>query len=273
MDANWTALDVSTHDFIATVTLKGPGKGNALGPDIWEELPRAFEALKTDDEVRAIVIRGSGEHFSYGLDLNASGELMARISGENNLAAQRLELIDLIGRWQHAFDVIELCPKPVIAMVDGWCIGGGVDLIAACDVRVASERAQFSVREVKLAIVPDLGSLQRLPGLIGEGQTRRLALSGENIDAAEAARIGLVERVVPADELESATLDWAREVAGNPPLVVQGIKRVMNQRRRREVEPGLDYVAAWNAAFLQSHDLQEAIMAFLERREPEFKGE
>lgn len=273
MNESWTAIDIATDDHVATVTLKGPGKGNALGPEVWEELPRAFNELSRSEGVRAVVIKGSGDNFSYGLDLHNAGDLMTKLMGEDNLARQRLELLDLIEEWQRAFDAIESCRKPVVAMIDGWCIGGGIDLIAACDVRFASDRATFSLREVKLAIVPDLGSLQRLPALIGEGQTRRLALSGEDIDAAEAAQIGLVEKFFPADELEEATYAWANEVAGNPPLVVQGIKQVMNRRRQAEVRTGLDDVATWNSAFLQSHDLEEAMMAFLEGRKPEFKGE
>lgn len=273
VNESWTAIDIATDDHVATVTLKGPGKGNALGPEVWEELPRAFDELSRAENVRAVVIKGSGDNFSYGLDLHNAGDLMTKLMGEDNLARQRLELLDLIEEWQRAFDAIESCRKPVVAMIDGWCIGGGIDLIAACDVRFASDRATFSLREVKLAIVPDLGSLQRLPALIGEGQTRRLALSGEDIDAAEAAQIGLVEKFFPADELEEATYAWANEVAGNPPLVVQGIKQVMNRRRQAEVRTGLDDVATWNSAFLQSHDLEEAMMAFLEGRKPEFKGE
>jgi enoyl-CoA hydratase len=272
MQFEGTAIDVDTQDFVATVTLKGPGKGNALGPDVWRELPEVFEQLDRAGDVRVAVVRGSGDHFSYGLDLNASGELVGMITGNENLAAERLELKRLIRRWQDAITAIERCRKPVVAAVDGWCIGGGVDMIAACDVRIASARATFSVREVKLAIVPDLGSLQRLPPLIGQGQTRRLALSGEDIPAVEAARIGLVDILADDDDFDATVSAYAAEVAANPPLVVQGIKEVLNHAHTPTIDTGLDHVSAWNAAFLQSQDLQEAFIAFMERRAPEFKG-
>ena len=161
----------------------------------------------------------------------------------------------------------------MIAAVSGWCIGGGLDLIAACDIRLCSKEARFSLREVKVAIVADLGSLQRLPRVIGEGHTRELALTGKDIPAERALRINLVNEVyeTPAALLDAARA-MAREIADNPPLVVQGIKRVMNYCSDKSVKDGLEYVAVWNSAFLQSHDLGEAMAAFRERRPPRFEG-
>jgi enoyl-CoA hydratase len=159
----------------------------------------------------------------------------------------------------------------VIAAVTGWCIGGGVDLIAACDVRIATRDARFSVREVKVAMVADLGSLQRLPRIIGEGHTRELALTGKNIDADRALRIGLVNDVYEDEpRLLEAARAMAKEIAENPSVVVQGVKQVMNASAGKTVEEGLKYVALWNAAFLQSQDLGEALAAFAERRPPKF---
>src|SRR5262249_44339692 len=159
--------------------------------------------------------------------------------------------------------------KPVIAAVGGWCIGGGLDLIAACDIRLCSQDARFSLREVKVAIVADLGSLQRLPRIIGEGNTRELALTGKDIDANRALRINLVNEAQHTQEaLLEADRPPPRETAHNPPLVVQGIKRVMNYCAGKSVAEGLEYVAVWNSAFLQSEDLGEAMRAFAERRPP-----
>jgi enoyl-CoA hydratase len=174
---------------------------------------------------------------------------------------------------QSAMDAVESCRKPVLAAVQGWCIGGGVDLIAACDIRVASADATFSVREVKVAIVADMGSLQRLPAIIGEGMTRRLALTGEDVDALSALAMGLVSEVheEPAELLAGARA-LARSIADNPPLVVQGVKRVMNHSRDVPRRDGLAYVAVWNAAFLASADLGEGVQAVLERRPPRFTG-
>jgi enoyl-CoA hydratase len=161
----------------------------------------------------------------------------------------------------------------VICAIAGPCIGGGIDLASACDVRIASRDARFSVREVKVAIVADLGSLQRLPRIIGHGHTRELAFTGKDIDAERALRIGLVNDVLPdeASLLEHARA-MAREIAANSPLAVQGAKEVLGYGEERRILDGERFVAVWNAAFLASNDLREAISAFLEKRDPRFTG-
>jgi enoyl-CoA hydratase len=268
------ALQVVRRRHIARVRLLGPGRGNAMGPEFWRETPLVFRALDADDGVRAVIVTGAGRDFSYGLDLGSmSGELTAPAAADGGPAAPRTRLLGTIRAMQASLDAVAACRKPVAAAVSGWCIGAGVDLIAACDVRYASEDARFSVREVKMAIVADLGSLQRLPAIIGDGCLRELALTGADIDAARARAIGLVNDVLasPAEALAAAHA-FAEGVAANPPLVVQGIKEVLDAARRPSVDASLRYVAAWNAAFLPSHDLHEALTAFAERRPPEFEG-
>lgn len=267
------SLGVEVQGAVAHVKLKGPGKGNAMGPHFWSECPEVFESLDQDDAVRAIIVSGGDGNFTYGLDLMAmAGELGPMLAGTPS-AKERLALLAQIERMQRAFDVIAGASKPVIAAVTGWCIGGGVDMITACDVRVCSADAKFSVREVKVGMVADLGSLQRLPLIVGEGHARELALTGKNVDAAHALRIGLVNSV---HETAEATLRAAREIAEeiarNSPLVVRGIKGVMNERTRASVEAGLRHVAKHNAAFLPSRDLGEAFAAFAEKRAPKFDG-
>jgi enoyl-CoA hydratase len=273
MSSEYKAVRLEKSEGIAEVVLIGPGKGNAMGPDFWREMPEVFTRLDHDDEVRAVIVRGDGSHFSYGLDLAAMmGSLGQHFNGAN-LAAERTAMLDLVLQMQQAFDRVEACRKPVIAAVGGWCIGGGLDLIAACDIRLCSADARFSLREVKVAIVADLGSLQRLPRIIGEGNTRELALTGKDISAERALRMNLVNEVYETPEaLLDAARTAAREIADNPPLVVQGIKRVMNYCADKSIKDGLEYVAVWNSAFLQSHDLGEAMAAFMERRAPRFKG-
>ena len=269
----YRSLRVSREESIAEVVLIGPGKGNAMGPDFWRELPQVFAALDQDEAIRAVIVRGEGQHFSYGLDLPAMlAEPAFHVSGEN-LAVERTQLHDTILRMQDAITSVAMCRKPVIAAVSGWCIGGGLDLIAACDMRLCSAEARFSLREVKVAIVADLGSLQRLPYIIGEGHTRELALTGKDIDASRAERIGLVNEVFETpDALLDAARETARQIAANPPFVTQGVKRVLDECRDKSVAEGLRYVAVWNAAFMQSHDLTEAFQSFLERRAPRFQG-
>ncbi|WP_067842658.1 crotonase/enoyl-CoA hydratase family protein [Nocardia lijiangensis] len=270
---DWKAFAVETKDNVAQVTLIGPGKGNAMGPDFWRELPEIFRELDADPEVRAIVLTGSGKHFSYGLDLPAMAGTFGPLLAEKALAAPRTDFLKEIRRMQASVTAVAECTKPVIAAISGWCIGGGLDLIAAVDIRLASADAKFSLREAKVAIVADIGSLHRLPGIIGEGHLRELAYTGKDIDAARAEKIGLVNDVYPDQE---AVLDaahaMAREIAANPPLVVQGVKDVLDHKRAPEVADGLRYVSAWNAAFLPSEDLTEAIQAVFEKRAPQFKG-
>jgi enoyl-CoA hydratase len=267
------ALRVEIEAGVAEVALLGPGKGNAMGPDFWREMPRVFEELDRDASVRAVLVRGEGGNFSYGLDLMAMGGTMGSLIAGPQMAAERQRLLDLIRDLQLAFNRVAECRKPVVAAIAGWCIGGGLDLAAACDVRLAAKGARFSLREVKVAMVADLGSLQRLPAIIGQGATRELAFTGKNVDADRALRMGLVSDLF-ADEAEllAAARAMVREIAENSSVVVQGIKQVMNDCADLSVAEGLRHVAVWNAAFLQSADLGEAFAAFAERRAPVFQG-
>lgn len=274
MADSYESLSVEIDNHIAQVTLLGPGKGNAMGPAFWAELPVAFEALDADPDVRAIVLTGSGKHFSYGLDLAASGDTLAPMMAEGAMAGPRAAFHRHLKGMQQSITAVADCRTPTIAAVHGWCIGGGVDLISAVDIRYASADAKFSVREVKLAIVADVGSLARLPLILNDGHLRELALTGKDITAARAEKIGLVNDVF---DDAAATLAAARataaEIAANPPLTVQGIKDVLDEQRTAQVAASLRYVAAWNAAFLPSKDLTEGITAMFAKRPPEFTGE
>lgn len=271
---NLDSLAISIDEHIATVELIGPGKGNAMGPSFWEETPGVFAALDKNDDIRAIVVRGRGDNFTYGLDLKATSQTLMPMIAGNNLAKERTELHALIREWQQAFTNIAKCRKPVIAAIDGWCIGGGVNMIAACDVRVCTQNAKFSLREPKIAITPDVGALQRLPAIIGEGATRLMAFTAGDYDAGFAERVGLVEQVF-ADRaaLDEGVDEICAQIAANAPLAVQGAKRVLNYCKDASEEAGLEYVATWNSAFLQSKDLGEAFAAFAQGREPNYKGE
>ena len=267
------SLALEVREGVATVTLLGPGKGNALGPAFWNELPELFAQLDADAAVRAVIVRGGGKAFTFGLDLMAMAGELGPLILPGGGASERTALIAMIRKLQGAIDAVARCTKPVIAAVHGWCIGGGLDLASACDVRLCSADARFSLREVKVAMVADIGSLQRLPGIIGEGHTRELAFTGRDVDAPRALRIGLVNDVYDTpDALFSAAEQLAQDMAKNPPLVVSGIKQVLNAESEARAQRGLAFVAAWNAAFLPSEDLQEAFAAFAERRDPVFKG-
>jgi enoyl-CoA hydratase len=269
--ASWATVRIAEH--VAEVTLKASGKASRQGPAFWLEAPALFGWLDAHPEVRAIVLVGEGEGFSFGLDLVSMTGDLAELTGPDAGARERTQLHQLILRMQQATSSIAACRKPVVAAVHGWCIGAGVDIISACDVRLCSADARFSVREVKLAIVADMGSLARLPGIIGQGATRELALTGDDVDAARARELGLVSRVLPtAAELRAEALALAGRMAANPPRVVEGIKQVLNAASEREARLSLEQVAVWNAAFMPSLDLRESLAAFLERRPPRFDG-
>ncbi len=267
------ALAISLEDHVATVVMRAAGKASRMGPAFWSEMPEAFAWLDSTPEVRAVVLRGEGEHFSYGLDLSTMGGELGTVLGEAALARERTDFLVTIERLQRAMSCVAACRKPVVAAIAGWCIGGGVDLVTACDVRLCSADARFSVREVKLAMVADVGTLARLPAIVGQGHARMLALTGDDIDAARALRTGLVEDVF---DTQAALFDGAaalaRRIAANPPLVVQGVKQVLNAASERAAADSLRTVALWNSAFLPSHDLREAMTAFVEKRPPRFEG-
>jgi enoyl-CoA hydratase len=264
------AFSITRDGAVATVTMLAP----SMGFEFFTELPRVFRQLDADPDVRAIILRGTGGNFSFGLDLKDVAPMFGALTTGNTGASARTAVLAQVREWQASITAVADCRTPIISAIQGWCIGGGIDLVAATDIRLATAGARFSVRETKMAIVADLGSLQRLVGIIGDGHLRELALTGGDIDSTRAERIGLVNSLYPdADALTDAALQLARTIASNPPLVVRGVKDVLDAERAPRVEAGLRYVATWNAAFLPSSDLGEAFASFAERRPPEFIGD
>jgi enoyl-CoA hydratase len=264
---------------VATLWLDRAEARNAMGVDLWRDLPRAMAVLSGANDVRAVVLAAQGPHFSVGLDLKAMGSLLTGGGsgggggGNPSMAARARSGRTEVLRLQDAITAVARCPKPVLAAVHGYCIGGGVDLIAACDIRLASADAVFSVREAKMAIVADLGSLQRLPAIIGAGHLAELAFTGKDISAERAKEIGLVnDLAADAEGVQKAAHALALEIAANSPIAVQGTKAVLAANEGRTVAEGLDYVATWNAGMLASDDLTEAVTAFMEKRAPKFTG-
>jgi enoyl-CoA hydratase len=266
---------------VATLWLDRAEARNAMGMDLWRDLSLAMAVLSADTAVRAVVVAAEGPHFSVGLDLKAMGAMLtgggggdgAGGAGGSSPAARARSGRAEVLRLQDAITAVARCPKPVIAAVHGYCIGGGVDLIAACDIRLASVDAVFSVREAKMAIVADLGSLQRLPAIINAGHLAELAYTGKDISAERAKEIGLVNDLAPdVAGVHQAAQTLALEIAANSPLAVQGTKAVLTANEGRTVAEGLDYVATWNAGMLASDDLTEAVTAFMEKRPPQFTG-
>ncbi|MGH7899328.1 MAG: crotonase/enoyl-CoA hydratase family protein [Candidatus Binatia bacterium] len=265
---SYEVFEIEKHDHTATLWLARPEKRNAMGSAFWNELPQAMAELDRDDRVRAVVVAGRGRDFTVGLDLKAMGGSLFESEPKGRFA-----FLDEVDRLQGSISAVANCRKPVIAAVHGLCLGGGIDLITACDIRYASRDAVFSIRETKIAIVADVGTLQRLPAIIGKGHVAELAFTGDDVSAERALEIHLVNRVfADADTTVAAARDLAERIAANSPLAVIGTKQVLEYCEGKSVEDGLKYVATWNAAFLKSDDLKEAMLAFLEKRKPNFTG-
>jgi len=265
-----TVLTVERRGPVAVVWLDRPEARNAMAHELWDELPVVAAALGSDEQVRAVVIAAKGEAFTVGLDLKAFAPDLA--PGDQSVVARRRTL-HLVKAMQHTFSSIADLPQPVIAAVHGFCLGAGIDLITACDIRLAAQDAVFSVRETRIGMVADVGTLQRLPLIVEPGRVAELVYTGRDFTAAEALAIGLVGVVHDdAPATQQAAIEMAETIAANSPLAVQGAKAVMRAGRNRSVEEALDYVALWNAAFLHSNDLGEALLAFSEKRPPRFEG-
>jgi len=259
---------------IAEVVLNRPKNLNTMDDGFFVDVARAFAEVEADPEVRVAVLWAEGKVFTAGLDLIAVGPaLMQGQNSEGSRAGQSGHLLKLIKRWQESFSKLQQCKKPVIAAIHSHCIGGGVDLVTACDVRLCTSDTQFSIKETKLAIVADLGTLQRISRLTSRGFAREMAFTGEPVSAARAMKFGLVNEVYDTKE---ALLEGARKMAAsiaqNSPLVVQATKHTLNYADEHSVQDGLDQVAQWNTAFLLSDDLQEAVASFAEKRKPIYKS-
>jgi enoyl-CoA hydratase len=264
-------VEVEKKDGIATIWLDRAAKLNALSEEMWTLIPEAAQALAADSDVRVIIVAAKGPCFTVGIDLDMLTSLTP--AGESE-AARRLALMKKIKQLQATFTALAECPQPVIAAIHGYCLGAGIDLITACDIRWASANATFSVRETRMGLVADVGTMQRLPRIINPGHVAELVYTGADISAARALEMGLVTRVMPDEEsLWTEVTTLAETIAANSPLVVQGAKRVLQAGEGRSVAEALDYMAVWNAAFLLSDDLNEAMTAHLEKREPNFRGQ
>jgi enoyl-CoA hydratase len=250
---------------VATLWLNRPEKRNFMNWDFWSELPKAVDEINADDSVKVFVVAAKGASFSIGLDLPDFVERFAWL-GETGGAEANQRLHDFILLMQSGMRAVADSPKPSIAAIQRHCIGGALDLIAACDIRYASADAIFSLREVKVAIVADMGSLQRLPYLIGEGPTRELALTGRDFGAEEALRLNLITKILPDKEATyAAALETAKEMSENSALVMRGVKYVMNKQRGLDADRALDLVALYNSGYLQSAEFVAMAKGFAER--------
>lgn len=265
-----TLLVTSPTEFVYHVQLNRPKKLNAMNSAFWKDVANCFHAINTDENCRVVVLSANGKHFSAGLDLSDLGTLTSIVMNENDISKKYRTLYEHIKELQIPFTAIEQCHKPVIAAIHHGCIGGAVDMIAATDIRYCSQDTFFQVKEIDLGLAADLGTLQRLPKIIGsDSLVRELALTARKMFADEAAQVGLVSRVLPDKEsLMAAAFETATLIASKSPVAIQGTKHNLNYSRDHSVEEGLRYMAAWNASMLQSNDMVVAAMASMDRSAP-----
>ena len=254
---------------IAVLTMNRPDKANGMTSDFWADLPRLMSELDRDETVRVAILRGEGRHFTGGMDLAAFADIAKLFESEPGRAAYAMR--DTILRLQDAFNAIERARFPVIAEIHGACIGAGIDMITACDLRLASEEAYFAIEEIHIGMAADVGTLQRLPKLISPAIAGELAYTGRRFKADEAKKIGLLSRVLPdRTALQGATILLARDIAEKSPLAIAGIKRNLAYARDHSVADGLDYIATWNAGMLRPADLMTAVQGKMAKTKATF---
>lgn len=268
-----SCFDVQIDKKIAHIILNRPEKRNSMIPAFWRELPEIVRDIDENAKARVIVLSSTGPHFSSGLDVSSFQQ--AEITDPAAKRAARItagaDFYGIIKNMQQSFTALEECRLPVLAAIQGGCIGGGVDLITACDMRYATEDAFITIFETNIAMTADVGTFPRLSKLIPDGIARELAYTGRRMAAAEAREIGLVNRVYKSHaEMLAGVMEIAAEIASKAPLAVMGCKRMMNYARDHSVADGLDYIGIWNASMLQREEIFEAMQANAEKRPGNF---
>ena len=264
-------LSLTVEDGIARVTMIRAAELNTMNRAFWTELITVFEAIDADTSVRAVVIASTGKHFSAGLDLKMAAGSLGGGGDSSDLGRARESFRRHVKHMQDTFTVVDRCRVPVIAVVQGGCIGGGVDFVTACDMRVGTADCFFTIQEINIAIVADVGTLQRIPYLLPQGLIRELCYTGRRFPAAEAAQHGFLNKVADSHEAAiEAGMALAREIAGKSPLAITGIKQVLNAGRDMTIDQGLEYVAVWNAGMLQGDDVKNAVTAQTSRSVAKF---
>lgn len=268
---SYSTLKLEVQDHIATVTLCRPEKLNILVMEFWQEMVDVFAEIEMNAEARVVVIASTGKHFTAGLDLNAFGSLAADMQSGADPARLREQMRNNVLEMQESFNAVENCRLPVIAAVQGGCIGGGVDLVTACDMRYCTEDAFFCIQEINIGMTADVGTLQRLPHIIPSGLVRELAYTGRRMFAKEAQGCGLVNEVAEDQgAMMAKVMSLAATIAAKSPLAVVGTKEMINYTRDHSVDEALNYMAVWQSGMFYSKDLFEAAAANAQKREPVF---
>lgn len=266
---SYQSLELIQHQQVCQLKLNRPEQLNSMDLTFWREFPAAIKSIGQDSSIRALVITSSGKHFCAGMDL---GVFAQGIQDEGlELARKHENMRQIVLQLQDCFNALEALRIPVLAAVQGGCIGGALDLVAACDMRYCCEGAFFSIEEINIGMTADLGSLQRLPKLMAAGLVRELAYSGRRLPSTEALQAGLVNKIFsdPA-QMEAEVLALAGQIAGRSPLAIAGCKQMLNYSRDHSLSDSLDYMATWQAGMFQQPDIIESVSAKMQKTEPNY---
>jgi enoyl-CoA hydratase len=272
---NYSCFDVSIANDVAHIVLNRPDKRNSMIHEFWDELPTIVQSIDQNSTARVIVLSSTGPHFTSGLDTSIFGSSVESSDNPENVEKSKRQrsakLYDTIKHMQKSFTCLEQCRIPVIAAIQGGAIGGGVDLVTACDLRYMTEDGFLSIYEINIGMTADVGTFPRITHLLPEGIVKELAYTGRRISAQEAKQHGLVNEIYTDHEaMLEATMGIARQIATKAPLAVYGSKKIINYSRDHSTADSLDYISLWNASMLQPDEISEAFAAAQEEREGDF---
>lgn len=273
MTNKYESFNLEIEDNIANIILSRPEQLNSMSRKFWVELPEILEEVNRNSEIRVLIISSTGKHFCAGMDLSAFDNGVANIPKEKRPDNARIgeALYRSAKELQEYISKLEKIRVPVIAAIHGGCIGGAVDLVTACDIRLATTDAFFCIQEINIGMAADVGTLQRLPRIIPDSKMRELAYTGRRMLADEAKESGLVSDVYDSqEEMVNAAKEMANEIAKKSPIAIYGLKALMNYSRDHTITDSLDFNALWSGAMLSQRDMEEAIKAFVEKREATF---
>ena len=266
-------FDVEINNSIAHIRFNRPEKRNSMNEDFWNLFPKEVEELDDSGEIRALIVSSTGPHFSSGIDLNMFKDDVVEDESKHELGRSRGYFIQQLHYLQNAASCLEAARFPVIAAIQGGCIGGGIDLVTAADLRICTKDAFFLIEEINVGLAADIGTIQRLPKIIPAGIAREWTMMGEKISADRAKEVGLVSSLHEnQEEMLKSAFEIAEKLASKTPLAMWVTKEVLNYSRDHSVKEGLENVALWNAAMLHKEDVMTTMMSKMQKKKPEYRN-